>query len=645
VSEPPEVNVKSFVGGIGCERTMADEGHIRGLMNRSFPRCPICGSNSGYDVTSVIKGHVRCKSCLAEWSSPDFDRSTELARLKLIELPRALPSSAKERQVLRRYEYHPVGFWKTLGGSGRLPHLSFTFRDMKTVLPKLVFLLFLASLPRLLLIDKTSIMTDEPLYVSAGRIYVQSFLTLNFSTDVWSQNAEHPPIAKLWIGLSSDLFIPLLGGEDTHNLYFAARIAPVTAGTLLCVAIYVFGRKQYGENPSLLASLLAAMSPWLVYYSTLAILDIFAALFVTLTFIFLSYAETSNRYYVLVGVLLGLAVGSKEIVATVIPGIALYLLITKLVFDGTQSKKNFHVPWQALKQILLTPLIAAFVFFATWPWLWEDTLARIWWVIMFHVGHITAGHTTFFAGQVFIHVPAWVPIYVVFVKTPLLIFVPSVFFMLYVPIKIIRKKPVQRGHIGVFSWLVGGLLTMSTFNMIIGDHYLLFLGPAVLLSASLFVFDLLEMTRKLNAKINKAHLVLYALVVLMVTESLGGLVTNIPSPCGYANELIGSADKSVLMIDTGFEEAADYLIGNVEKNATVAVAYDVDLLRTELLRKYESGFNLVSLDELDDAKYAVFPSIYTQRYGVPAEVTNSWSLVYVARSGQSVLAYVYKAPP
>jgi 4-amino-4-deoxy-L-arabinose transferase-like glycosyltransferase len=623
---------------------MANEGHIRGLMKKNFPECPICGSNSGYDVTSILKGHIQCRSCLAEWSSPDFVGSTELAGLKLIELPRGLPPSSRKRQILKRYEYYPIEFWKALGRPSESSRLLLILEDVKAMLPKLIFIFLLAFLPRLLLINETSIMTDEPLYVSAGQNYVKGFLTFNFNSDVWGQNAEHPPIAKLWIGLSSNLFVPLLGRGDTHNVYFAARMAPVTAGTLLCIAIYVFGRKQYGEKSSFLASLLTALSPWLIYYSTLAILDIFAALFVTLTFIFLSYAETSNRYYVLVGVFLGLAIGSKEIAAAIIPSIVLYLLMKKFVSGEKQSEKSSRVPWQAVKRTLLTPVIAAFVFFATWPWLWKDTLTNIVWFFAFHLNNLSSGHSTFFAGQFYTHVPSWVSVYIVFVKTPLLIFVLSVLFMFYVLVKIFRKEPVQRGQLSVFSWLVGGLLTMSTFSMIVGDHYLVFLCPAVLLSASMFIVDLLEMTRKPNSRLDKAHLVFYALIALMLIESLGGLVTHIPSPCGYASELIGQADKAVLMIDTGFEDVADYLIGQVEKDAKVAVAYNIDLLRIELLRKYESGFNLVSLDELKNAKYAVFPSIYTQRWGIPAEVTNNWDLVYVAMSGQSVLAYVYEAP-
>jgi 4-amino-4-deoxy-L-arabinose transferase-like glycosyltransferase len=624
---------------------MVNETRIKDLMKKSFPECPICGSVSGYDVTSVLKGHVQCKSCLAEWSSPDFVRSTKLTALKLIELPIGVPSPIWKKQPIKRYEYYPVEFWEKIGRtSSKTSHRLFTLKEMRTVLPKVIVIFLLAFLPRFFLIDETSVMTDEPIYVSAGRSYVTGFLTLNFNSGIWGQNAEHPPIAKLLIGLSSDLFIPLLGKENTHNIYFAARIAPVTAGTLLCVAIYFLGRNLYGEKPSLLASLLAALSPWLIYYSTIAILDIFATLFVTLTFIFLSYAETRNRYYVLVGIFLGLAVGSKGIAVAAIPGITIYLLVTKFVLNRTQNETNPRVTWKAIKQTLLAFMIAMFVFFATWPWLWSNTIARVVEVIGFHLSNVLGGHATFYAGQVYTHVPPWVSIYIVFVKSPLSIFVLSILFLFNVTIRLVRREPVQRGQIGVFSWLVGGLLTMSSLNMIVGDHYLIFLCPAVLLSASIFLFDLLEMTGNSQTKLNKAHLALYALFVLMIIESSVGLVTHLSSECGYANELVGQSDKAVLMIDTGFKDVADYLIEQAPKNVKVAVAYNVDLLRIELLRKNESRFTLVSLDELKNARYAVFPSIYTQRWGIPAEVQLYWSLVYIVRSDQSVLTYVYKAP-
>ena len=624
---------------------MVSEERIKELMTESLPKCPLCGSDSGYNVTSVFKGSVQCKSCKSEWSSPDFIKSTELKNLKIKELPGGVYSCVRGEHVLKRHEEYPIGFWRSLVKTGSQPLSRLeSYGQVKKTIFKVFIVFLIALIPRMFFVDETSIMTDEPLYVSAGQNYIQSFLGLDFSTDVWRKNAEHPPIAKLLIGLASNLFIPLLGGESTHNIYFAARMAPVTAGTLTCVAIYLFGRKCYGEAPAFLASLLTATSPWLVYYSTLAILDIFASFFVTLTFIFLCYAKTSNRYYILVGVFLGLAVGSKGTAVAAIPGIILYLFILKLLSRRKKEKEKVHSTRESLKQILLTPVIAMLVFFVTWPWLWKDTFTSAIWVLGYHAGHMTRGHTTFYAGRVYAHVPPWVPTYILFVKTPLLTFVLYALFMLFMFAKFAKKHPVEYGYINVFSWLTGGILTMSAFPIVIGDHYLTFLGPAVFISASVLAVDLLKLAKNSNVKFPKTVIMPYALILLMVTECLAGLVTYNLSPCGYASELVVQADKAVLMIDTGFEDVAEYLIEHGEGSARVAVAYNVGLLRIELNRKDEAGFELVSLEELSDAEYAVFPSIHTQRWGIPAEVKNEWDLVYVARSGESILSYVFKAP-
>ncbi|MEM2820502.1 MAG: glycosyltransferase family 39 protein, partial [Candidatus Bathyarchaeia archaeon] len=333
---------------------MANKRHIIKMMADALPRCPICGSNIGYETVSVLKGVVRCKACRAEWSSRDFFRSDRLRSLVLRELPEGRHTLACEEYTLRRYEEYPIEFWRSLAKINRqFPSIEYRGIIRVGLLSVLVFLA--AFIPRFLLIDETSIMTDEPLYVSAGRLYIQGLLSLNFGAEVWQLNAEHPPIAKLLIGASSYIFAPLLGGENVHNMYFAARLAPVTAGTLICIFIYLVGRRHYGEDTALLGALLAAFSPWLIYYSTLAILDIFAAFFLTLTFLLLPLVKGINRHLVLVGIFSGLALGSKGTAIAVFPGIALYLLLKMLVGESREGVKGLRM---IALQFLLISIIA-----------------------------------------------------------------------------------------------------------------------------------------------------------------------------------------------------------------------------------------------------------------------------------------------
>ncbi|MCS7120748.1 MAG: glycosyltransferase family 39 protein [Nitrososphaerota archaeon] len=623
---------------------MTSEEYIKELMARALPHCPFCGSDMGYDVLSVIKGVVQCRSCMAQWSSRDFFNSSKIEKLKVRELPKGSHTITRMGRIIKRYDEYPVSFWRSLSSSENRD-LSFVEGKLgfKQAAIKAILILLIAILPRILLIDETSIMTDEPLYVNTGRLYVQSFLKLDFSTQVWRQNAEHPPIAKLWTGLFSLIFLPFLGGYNTHNLYYAARIAPVSAGTLISLSIYLYGRRCLGERSSFLAAILTAVSPWLVYYSTLSILDIFAALFVTLTFIALAYARVDNRHFVLVGIFLGLAVGSKGTAAAAIPGIALYLLIVKIISKyGTESREQAPFS-RIIMQVLLTPLIAFSVFFITWPWLWTDTVSHLLWVISFHLGHMESGHAMFYAGNFYTQVPAWVPFYIIFVKSPLLILILSICFCTAFLSRLFRRKRLDRGWIAVFSWLVGGVLAMTSFRIIIGDHYVLFLCPAIILSASLFAVDIWDRARVSGEGKSWKHILPRLLILAIIIECSAGLLMHWASPCGYANELILQADKAVLIIDTGFEDVAEYLANYAEKGVRVAVAYSTSLFETELQRKGVTGFQIVDIGARGNAKYAVLPSIYTQRYGIPSDLKN-WTLIYTARSGQTILCYLYRAP-
>lgn len=611
------------------------------MMADALPKCPICGSNIGYEIVSALKGVVKCKACGTEWSSRDFFRSDRLRSLVIRELPEGRHTFTHGEYTLRRYEEYPIEFWRSLA---KISHQSLLMGYRGIIRASLLsVLVFLAAfIPRFLLIDETSIMTDEPLYVSAGRLYVRGLLSLNFGAEIWQLNAEHPPIAKILIGASSYIFAPLLGGENAHNMYFAARLAPVTAGTLICILIYLVGRRHYGGDAAFLAALLAAFSPWLIYYSTLAILDIFAAFFLTLTFLLLPLVRGINRHLVLVGIFSGLALGSKGTAIAVFPGIALYFLLKILVGESREGMRGLRM---MVLQFLLILIIAALTFFLTWPWLWRDTINRALWVLGFHARHMESGHATFYAGRVYIHVPQWATIFILFVKTPILIFALGMLSIIYMMAKIVRRQTLKEGYISVLSWLIGGLLTMLAFRILIGDHYVVFLEPAIILLASLFAANFLrEVGGKIAGfKLGEKTVVFLILASLTVAESLIGLASCWASPCGYSNELVNRADKALLIIDTGFEDAAEYLINNCDKSATIAAAYSTSLLQIELNRKGETRFNVVDLNRLSEADYAVFPSIYTQRYGFPQEIRD-WTLIHEVKSGGTTLCYIFRAP-
>ena len=87
---------------------MVKKEQVAELMRENFPRCPICGSDAGYEVLGVFKSYVQCHSCEAKWDSNDFIGGKELKKLRLDE-------AAKDGRGLEflRKEF-PVDFWQKL---------------------------------------------------------------------------------------------------------------------------------------------------------------------------------------------------------------------------------------------------------------------------------------------------------------------------------------------------------------------------------------------------------------------------------------------------------------------------------------------------------------------------------------------------
>jgi 4-amino-4-deoxy-L-arabinose transferase-like glycosyltransferase len=512
-----------------------------------------------------------------------------------------------------------------------VPNVADIRSDSATVFKALI-ILTLAFIPRFFFIDETSMMGDEVLYVEVGRKYITGLLAQDFSYDLWSLNAGHPPVAKLLIGLTSSLLLPVLG-DTVHNLYFSARLASVVVGTLLCLFVYLLGRRCFSEGSAFAASLMSATSPWVVYWSTIAMLDIFVAFFVTLSFLTLCYLRPSNKSHVLIGFFIGLALGSKGTAVGALTGLALYAMMSML----QDRRRGFQLNLRkvALRSSLVL-LSAGLTFFAVWPWLWFDPLNRLMWTVARGVDHMVRGHETYYAGAAYLHVPSWVTPYILFVKNPAVVFLSTVVFTAHVLALVLRGKPVPKGHLVVFCWIVGGTLSLSALPILIGDNYVLFLAPAVCLSASMLAIDILGKAKK--AKVRWLGI---ALILIMLAESVAGLAFCRVSPSAYVNELITDGDQAIIMMDTGYEDAAKYLIEHRSEPAVVASPYP-DLLAIEFQRKGVDWFDVVDMKNARYADYAVVHVSHIRVFGMPREL-EGFRLVHTVKAGTAILAYIFEA--
>jgi hypothetical protein len=79
------------------------------LMAKDFPKCPICKSTEGYDISGVVKNYVQCKSCKAKWRSTvnRSGRDFKIATLSLVE-------ADKDGKTVSLIENKfPIDFWRS----------------------------------------------------------------------------------------------------------------------------------------------------------------------------------------------------------------------------------------------------------------------------------------------------------------------------------------------------------------------------------------------------------------------------------------------------------------------------------------------------------------------------------------------------
>jgi 4-amino-4-deoxy-L-arabinose transferase-like glycosyltransferase len=256
---------------------------------------------------------------------------------------------------------------------------------------------------------------DESFYAYAAKSYGE-WLRLLFdepgralqraSLDrAWRVNWEHPPGMKLAFAASwlvhqrFDLF-PC----DSMAFRFPAML---TAGLLLSL-IYVWGSAVMRRPGALFAALAFATMPRVFYHAHLDCFDVPIAFFVTLTAYLYWRSLDDRRWAPWVGVAFGLALATKHN-AWMLPGVlGVHYAWLRSARASARSMQRPSIAWLPYS-LVFGPLI----FFASWPWLWSDTWARLARYTSFHLRHV---HYTYrFFGVSYFEPP--LPVSVPFVMT------------------------------------------------------------------------------------------------------------------------------------------------------------------------------------------------------------------------------------
>jgi Dolichyl-phosphate-mannose-protein mannosyltransferase len=464
------------------------------------------------------------------------------------------------------------------------------------ILPGLVLV---ALIPRIMLAHQLDLVTDEIIYIMAGKAYLPLLLHLRIAADLWAFNYEHPPVAKLLIGLA--LYLNAHLGRHLSEL-FAARIPSILSGTTLIVAIYYLGRAPFGRIVALLAALCLALSPWLVYFSALAYLDMTMTALITVAYLILWPAIRQPRLYLLSALLMGLGIASKYTAVLALPGMifftAYYFIAIRPRLD---IKQRPLVPWKWwLTALLFIPV----TFFIADPAIWQQPYSLLLQSVLFEWHHSITGHLTFLAGQYGEHVPHWAVLYIIFAKLSIFVTLPAVFFLVYSVIQLVRFH-LKKANLSIIEatsiaylciWLVSIVSMFSLLNIVVGTHYHLPLAPPVALAGA---YGIIALVRFISKAFQASHVnteshiyketapgspvmtgrrrnkfrsvvVLAVPFVLFVGPHLLGLLTSYAAE-GYTSEIFNGENSVLQVAYPGYREAALWLIAHTRSSGRVGI--------------------------------------------------------------------------
>jgi hypothetical protein len=224
-----------------------------------------------------------------------------------------------------------------------------------------------------------SLTWDEPSFISAGYTYLK-----------WGEfklNPSHPPLMQDLAALPllfMDLKAPkrndpswkksvnpvvtfghqffFENGNDFRKMAFWARLPVLLIGSVMILAIYLWGRELYGPVPAMLATFLATLSPNLLAHAKVATEDLgcTAFMFISVWTLWLCLNKDKFRYWVICGFATGLALISKYTALILGP---IYLL---LIIGFYGFKKNNKSPVEILKGLFVVCILSYLIIGASY---------------------------------------------------------------------------------------------------------------------------------------------------------------------------------------------------------------------------------------------------------------------------------------
>lgn len=339
----------------------------------------------------------------------------------------------------------------------------------------------------------------------------------------------HPGFVKLVGIIPARLVSAVLGRDDGARLTGGLFLA-LAAGTL-----YWFFRPRIGRAYSVIAAAGLASLPRVFGHGHYHALDVPIMAMYLLSALAFYRAAHLDRWgpSIASGALAGLAMATKLNAVALAPHLGIWLLIARP---------------RGWKKALVGLVVGVPVFFALWPWLWHDTLARLARYLHFHSHHFYIGAS--YLGETYggaTNAPISYPVVMLALTMP-------VTWLLVTAGGLVMVCFGRRSPAGSF-FALGLLANLGLMMLPSGARYggiRLFL-PAVPFAIGLGILAAHWLTTSLSGRGRAGHpLVVAALATLLLAPGVVGCVRYHPYCISYYSEVLGLSGAQRLGMDVTY---------------------------------------------------------------------------------------------
>lgn len=477
---------------------------------------------------------------------------------------------------------------------------------------------------------------EESLLQGGNRSSFYQMSNLDFGYQM-RRDGDHPVLSDIASSLFNYIFYQRLGIVGDFEAYHLYGVALVTAFLLF---LYVWMEGYYGGFTALISILALILYPLFYGESHFNVQkDIPEAVFLTaaaLSF-YTGFIQRSPRWMVGTGVLVGLALGTKLNVVFLPIAITLWAVafgIRRFFRHVRISSRKFHVT------LFLIPIIAVTIFYASWPWLWQNPLKNI----LLSLGYYRSIGVTsapilppeYYLGWLNTYALQWI----LFATPPVTLFLT--FFGIW---WVLRYSSQERNKTSLYIlllFLVPIARVSLSFTSIYGGvrQIMEYIPPMAILTgigANYLVNSFVRLVKAKKSRTQIVTIVLQGLVVLSFVPIVVKITQMHPNESIYFNFLIGglkgAQERNIPgwgnSLGSTYRQGVKWINEHAEQGARVAMAFELvssiprsefrqDIRYSNLYRSgpKREGEYIIGVTHEGDAK-RYFNYRYSQRFLIP----------------------------